>query len=100
MRRLGAVACVLAAATLLLASGAAADHSVIEWVSHGAPPGQPVAVGYPGQASADGSSVVYEADGRLVPQDTDGTADVYRWTNGVNELLSIGPAGGNATAIN
>ncbi len=47
MSRLGAVACVLAAATLLLAPGAAADHSVIEWVSHGAPPGQPAGVGYP-----------------------------------------------------
>jgi hypothetical protein len=94
--RLGGVACALAAATLLLASGAAADHSVIEWVSHGAPPGQPVGVGYPGQASPDGSSVAYLADGRLVPQDTDSAADVYKWTNGANELLSTGPAGGNA----
>jgi hypothetical protein len=96
LSRLGGVVSALAAATLLLAPGAAADHSVIEWVSHGAPPGEPVGVGYPGQASADGSSVVYEADGRLVPQDADSSADVYKWTNGVNELLSIGPDGGNA----
>ena len=96
MSRLGGLACALAAAALLLPPSAAADHSVIEWVSHGAPPGQPVGVGYPGQASPDGSSVVYLADGRLVPQDTDSAADVYKWTNGVNELLSIGPGGGNA----
>jgi hypothetical protein len=31
-----------------------------------------------------------------VPEDTDNVADVYKWTNGVNELISIGPAGGYA----
>jgi hypothetical protein len=96
LSRLGGLVSALAAATLLLAPAAAADHSVIEWVSHGAPAGQPVEVGYPAQASPDGSSVVYQADGRLVPEDTDNVTDVYKWTNGVNELLSIGPAGGYA----
>jgi len=95
-RRLGVAACVIAAATLLHAPGAAADHSVIEWVSHGAPPGEPVGVGYSAHSSPDGSSVVYITGGRLVPQDTDSALDLYEWTDGVNELLSIGPAGGNA----
>jgi len=95
-RRLGVAACVIAAAALLHAPGAAADHSVIEWVSHGAPPGEPVGVGYSAHSSPDGSSVVYITGGRLVPQDTDSALDLYEWTDGVNELLSIGPAGGNA----
>jgi hypothetical protein len=46
--------------------------------------------------SDDGSKVFLETGAALVAQDTDSEADVYELDAGTPELLSIGPAGGNA----
>ncbi|HEY1688732.1 MAG TPA: hypothetical protein VGF95_07680 [Solirubrobacteraceae bacterium] len=45
----------------------------------------------PGQAmSADGGEVFFETRQALVPQDTNGTSDVYEWENGTIHLISSG----------
>lgn len=40
--------------------------------------------------SADGSRVFFETAAALVPQDTNGAADVYEWENGTISLVSTG----------
>jgi hypothetical protein len=43
-----------------------------------------------GQISPDGSRVFFETEDALVPQDTNGLADVYEWENGRVYLISSG----------
>lgn len=48
-----------------------------------------------GAASDDGSHVIFESTGQLDALDEDDEQDVYDWSGGVADLVSIGPAGGN-----
>jgi hypothetical protein len=47
-------------------------------------------------ASADGSRVAFETNRRLDPRDADGADDVYQWSGGAPEIVSIGPNGENS----
>jgi Tol biopolymer transport system component len=47
--------------------------------------------------SDDGSTVVFQSFDALVPQDTNGTADVYVWHEGVISLITLGT--GNAADL-
>ena len=47
----------------------------------------------PRNLSADGRRVVFEADGRLVPEDGNGEKDVYLWEDGALHLVSSGQSG-------
>jgi len=42
--------------------------------------------------SADGSSVVFESKGPLLPADTNGVRDVYQWREGTLSIISTGHA--------
>jgi hypothetical protein len=48
--------------------------------------------------SADGSLVAFESDANLVAADTNGQADIYRWSRSTNQLarISVGPGGRQA----
>ena len=48
--------------------------------------------------AADLSRVAFTTPERLLPADTDDALDVYAWTPGGLELVSIGPNGGNGAA--
>jgi hypothetical protein len=47
----------------------------------------------PRNLSADGRRVVFEADGRLAPEDGNGEKDVYLWEDGALHLVSSGQSG-------
>ena len=49
----------------------------------------------PAYISPDGNRVLFVTDSQLVPQDTDGSRDLYLASGGVVSLLSTGPSGGN-----
>ena len=49
------------------------------------------------EMSDDGRRVVFQTSERLVPADTDTSADVYERFGGITYLLSVGPTGGNAS---
>jgi hypothetical protein len=49
-------------------------------------------------SSTDGSRVFFRTSEQLVSADTDTTQDVYERAGGTTTLMSIGPAGGNATS--
>jgi hypothetical protein len=51
---------------------------------------------WPADVSDDANNVAFETRQQLVPEDTDQAVDVYLWANGQTELVSTGPAGGNA----
>jgi WD40-like Beta Propeller Repeat len=53
----------------------------------------------PRNLSADGQRVVFEADGRLVPEDGNGQRDVYLWEEGVLHLVSSGQSGATTRLI-
>ena len=92
MRRrvIAVVAGVLAAllAQLLLATGAPA---AVELVSDGS---AEVGARFRGVSKQAGRALFVTAE-RLAPEDTDSSDDLYRWSGGQPELISIGPAGGN-----
>ena len=48
-------------------------------------------------ATPDGSHVVFSSGARLTAEDTDTAYDIYDWSGGITRLVSIGPAGGNAS---
>jgi hypothetical protein len=78
---------------------AAAEHSVVERITPEAPPGSYATPGSGATPSPDGSRLLYISAVPVVPADTDIHADVYLWTNGVNELIS-GSAGGSGPSFN
>jgi Tol biopolymer transport system component len=47
-------------------------------------------------ASPDGQRVVFETNRQLDPRDADGGFDVYQWSGGSPEIVSIGPNGENS----
>jgi WD40-like Beta Propeller Repeat len=53
----------------------------------------------PRNLSADGTRVVFEADGRLVPEDGNGQKDVYLWEEGGLHLVSSGQSGAPSRLI-
>jgi hypothetical protein len=48
-----------------------------------------------GAISADGTVAFFHTAESLVPADTDGYVDLYRWSGGSLTLVSTGPSGGN-----
>jgi hypothetical protein len=75
---------------LVLASVAAADYSQLSMISTGAGSGASTLA-----VSPDGQSVIFETDAQVLPSDTDGQIDIYRWSSGSLTQISTGPAGGN-----
>ena len=53
----------------------------------------------PRNLSADGSKAFFETDQRLVPADTNGTVDVYMWSEGDLSLISSGTGAGRSEFI-
>ena len=97
--RSGAALCLLVVAATFQPAPAAAEHSVVEPITPEAPPGSYAAPGPGATPSPDGSRLLYISAVPVVPADTDIHADVYLWTNGVNELIS-GSAGGSGPSNN
>ncbi len=73
-----------------------AHNSVLQYAYNEFSSGEPPSVvdGYGGQASnnvsEDGSMVFFEAQDGLLPEDTDGMSDTYRWKDGELALISRG----------
>ena len=82
----GVVAALVSQAVL-----AAAAPAQVELVSDGS---ADVSAEFRG-ASVQQSRGLFVTAERLSPADTDANDDLYRWSGGQTELISIGPAGGN-----
>ena len=85
-------AAMLLALILSWAAAPARAARSLEQVSNASPSGS---FTDHGGASADGRHVVFASSKQLDPADTDSQIDVYDNFNGINTLISIGPAGGN-----
>ena len=85
-------AAMLLALILSLAVAPARAARSLEQVSNASPSGS---FTDHGGTSTDGRHVVFASSKQLDPMDTDSQIDVYDNFNGVNTLISIGPAGGN-----
>lgn len=75
-----------------IAPSSSADAHLFD-LSGGATAGTLIPYRLPRNLSADGRRVVFEADGRLVPEDGNGQKDVYLWEEGVLHLVSSGQSG-------
>jgi hypothetical protein len=80
-----------------LAAGAQANHSTLAHVSQGTIGGTDPFISYfpSGGTSADGGHAFFETDEKLLPEDTDGSFDVYERTGGATSRVSKGAINGN-----
>jgi hypothetical protein len=96
----GVVATTLAAMlSLLLASAASADHSILERISVGANgtgnSSSAGAVSSFAGSSTDGKRVFFDTKESLVPADTDSSTDLYERSNADTTLVSTSSTAGN-----
>lgn len=93
-----AVAAAVAAALLLGAAGASANHSLKEEISIGPNGGNGAFNTFFDGSSKDGTHAVFETSESLVASDTDNFFDIYERVGNTTSLVSTGPSGGNGAS--
>jgi hypothetical protein len=91
----GAISCVSCSP---IAQSSSADAHLFD-LSDPTSAGTVIPFNLPRNLSEDGQRVVFEAEGRLVPEDGNGQRDVYLWEEGVLHLVSSGQSGAPSRLI-
>jgi len=81
-----------------IATSSSADAHLLD-LTGDATTGTNVPLDLPRNLSTNGRRVVFEAEGRLVPEDGNGEKDVYLWEDGALHLVSSGQSGASARLI-